>query len=164
MEQRKPRSFVTPINLKDASMLITLELECRGTHICRVRKSATSRAMTVVWVVHRLCVLRAPVCCQGALRLGERKRADWNEHQPTHTHMMYHTGQYLFLIPISTGPATPGGEWRYRKKLGGCELGNPKFGWVTNQTTSFRTRQTLSVLGMLNNACCRNRGGAHLVS
>ena len=90
-------------------MLITLELECRGTHICRVRKSATFRIMTAAWVAHRFCVLGAPVCYQGALDR-ERKQTDWNEHQPTDTHMMYHTGQYLFLIPISTGPATSGGE------------------------------------------------------
>ena len=29
--------------------------------------------------------------------------------------------------------------------------------------TSFRTKQDLSVLGISNNAYCRNRGGAHLV-
>ena len=50
------------------------------------------------------------------MRLGERKLADWNEHQPTNAHIMYHNGQYLFFIPISTGPATPGVEWRYQGK------------------------------------------------
>ena len=59
---------------------------------------------------------------------------------------MYHTGQYLFLIPISTGPATPGGEWRYRNK-------QPE-NWevvssVTQSSGGSRTKRLLSRPGKL---------------
>ena len=44
------------------------------------------------------------------------KGVDLSEHQPMYANIMYHTGQYLFFIPISTRPATQGGEWRYQDK------------------------------------------------
>ena len=96
--------------------MITLELECWGTHICEVQKSATPRVMTAVWVAHRSYALGTPVCCWGVVRQGERKQADWNGHRPTYPHMMYHAGQYLFFTPISTGPAASGMERRYHDK------------------------------------------------
>ena len=72
---------------------------------------------------HDCSVGCSPILCtrgssmlSGSFRQGERKQTDLNEHQPTDTHMMYHTGQYLFFIAISTGSATLGVEWRYRDK------------------------------------------------